>query len=157
MEFQSIKEMSELKNNEIEVYKGNGTYLALLVDRISSGDKEIKQMVNGEVAAKFHPKIPETIQGYISKRVEKGIALKNLIHYKDRENELEISNVQTLKESRFMDESVNFESTLSLYGDKASIINKDSDNLIGIIISDKNMVKLLNQMFNIAWNASTPV
>lgn len=143
--------------DKVEIFYGIDGYTKPLVKRIEMGESPIKQIINGKTVAQFHKKTDYLVNQIISQRVEKGIAIKNLIRQKDKDLAIELTDKKTLKETRLLPKGFELEGIYTIFGDYCALTSMDDKEPWGLIIKDKNMSKMLESIFDTVWNASKPV
>lgn len=149
--------MNNKPNEKVEIYYGLEGYTNPLVKRIEAGQNPLKQIINGEAVSKFHKRTNDLVKNMISKRVEKGIEIKNLIRQEDKKLEIELTNPQTLKETRLLPKSFETQAMISIFGNSVGITSLNEKEPFGLIINDEIIAQTFNSMFDTIWNASQPV
>jgi len=146
-----------VNGGNIQSYTGVDAYKLPLIDRIKKDVKVIYQIIDATQVAKFHKYTDDFVLNAISKRVEYGIQIKNLICYADRNLEIEISNPESLKETRYLPKEVEFKGVFSIYGDAVSFCNLSEESLWATITKDKNYVDSAKLMFDGLWEKGVGV
>lgn len=141
----------------IEIYHGIKGYEIPQLLKITSGVREIKQMVNGKSVAKFHKLTDMMVNNVIATRVEKGISLKNLIHSNDVDLEIEYSNPEKLKESRILPSNIDHNLMLSIIGNVVTITVLNPEDCLGIVIRNEEIAKSFESIFDQLWLNSKPI
>lgn len=149
--------VSEQVISRDQIYYGLDGYTIPLLKRISSGEKLVKQIVNGHRVADFHKKTNMLVRDIISTRAQKGIKIKNLILNNDVDLDIELTNPETLKESRALPASFDHNLMLAIIGDTLTITSLNVDNCVGIVINNKDIAQSFDSIFENLWNISKPV
>ncbi|MBI2356677.1 hypothetical protein HYV12_01290 [Candidatus Dojkabacteria bacterium] len=149
--------VEKLPEGSFTFYDGMHGYTIPLLLRIQSGEKHIKQIINGHKVAKFHKKTDMMVREVISTRVEKGISIQNLICSSDSDLEIERSNPKTLKQARIMPEGYDAEVMFAIFGDTVTYTSLDSEHPWGVVIKDPSVVAMANQVYDMIWNLSRDI
>jgi hypothetical protein len=142
-------------SSRVEVYTGFDGWYKAIQKRTDVLQSPIKQIINAQMVAKFHAKSSQSIRDIIGQRVAKGLAIKNLIMFEDKELEVEKSNPATLKETRYMPEGFYFGGIIAVFGDYVTITSLNEDDCVGVIIHDTFIAKSFDAMFEGLWKMGT--
>jgi len=83
--------------------------------------------------------------------------VESLICYADRDLEIEVSNPETLKETRYLPKGVEFKGVFAIYGNSVSFCNLSEESLWATITKDKNYVENAKLMFDGLWKKGVEV
>ena len=148
----SIKDLAKLSSpDRIEVFEGLDAYIAAVTKRIEVAVSPIRQIINGDVVAKFHAKTDYLVHEIIKQRVEKEIWIKNFIRLEDSNKEIEVSNKTQLKETKILPKNFKNTAMVASFGEYLSMTNMDEKDTFGVIIKDKLLVENWNSMFDAMW------
>ncbi|MCA9382147.1 hypothetical protein KC660_01940 [Candidatus Dojkabacteria bacterium] len=148
---QIIRNQQKQTRNQIEVYKGIEGYTLPLIKRIIVGKSPIRQIINGQLVADYHKNTDPLINEFISKRVENGISMKNLIRQEDKDLSIEISNPETLKQTRLLPKGFLVNGIIATFGDYTAITSLDKKKTVGIIVNDSTITEMFNSIFESLW------
>jgi hypothetical protein len=109
------------------------------------------------MAAKYHAMVNGRIHEIIAQRALKGLEIKNLITFKDKDLEIEKSNASTLKETRYMPADFEFRGMTAIFGDYVTITNLNEDDNFGVIVHDALIARSFESMFDALWGMGTAV
>lgn len=151
MNLDQIIEIAKKGTNNVEYYEGIEAYTIPLVTRIVVAKSPIRQIINGKVVAKFHKKTGSLINEFISRRSEYGIEMKNLIRQEDKNLAIEISNSETLKETRLLPAGFKTDGIIATFGTYTTITSLNDEKPLGIIINDKEITETFNSIFDTLW------
>lgn len=138
-------------------YSGLDAYVKPMLLRFEAKPKVIKQIINAERVAQFHDKTDKFVNKVISSRVEEGIAIKNLIRPEDKKYEIELSDADTLKETKLLPEDFVINSMFAVFDDYVTMTNLDLDNTFGVIVKDSAIAELMNSFFDGLWSVGEKV
>lgn len=151
MNLDQIIEIAKKGTNNVEYYEGIEAYAIPLIKRIIIAKSPIRQIINGKVVAKFHKKTGSLINKFISRRSQYGISMRNLIRQEDQDLDIEISNPNTLKETRLLPEDFKTKSIIATFGTYTTITSLNHEKPLGIIINDKEIAETFNSIFDTLW------
>lgn len=154
MELQEIIKVLE-SHEKVQVLHGIDAYTLPLLLRIEQKPKVVKQIINQETVALFHGLTGPLVKDVIAKRVELGISMKNLLTYRNPVNEIEKSNPATLKETRMLPASFEFDLILAIFDDYVAVTKLNTEDCFGYILKDAVVAKSFEMIFDSLWEMST--
>jgi len=156
MDLQDIKKALN-STSHLQQLQGIDAYTLPLLLRIDRRPKTVKQIINQEKVALFHSLTGKLVQDVIAKRVEYGIAMKNLLTYGDPVKEIEKTNTATLKETRMLPKDFKFDAIVAVFDDYVAVTKLDIENCSGYVLKDSVIAKSLEAMFDVLWAQGTVV
>jgi hypothetical protein len=138
-------------NTQVQVLKGLEAYELPLMLRVEERPKVVKQLINQDAVPAFHELTGSLVKEIISRRVEYGITMKNLLTYADPVKEIEKSNSATLKESRMLPKSFRFNLILAIYDDYVAVTKLDTEDCFGYVVKDKVTAASFEAVFDVLW------
>jgi hypothetical protein len=144
-------------NQKAQVLYGMEAYSVPLQLRIESRPKLVKQLINQDKVPQFHAATGELVQSIISKRVEYGIAMKNLLTYADPVKEIEKSNPATLKETRMLPKEFMVDLILVTFNDYVVITKLIPDDCFAVVIKDAVVAASFDAVFESLWGLGKDV
>lgn len=149
--------MEILKSKQVEVYSELDGYTIPLLRRIEASQTPIRQFINGEMVAAFHQMTDGLVHQIISTRVTKGLEMRNLIREQDQHLEIELSNPQTLKETRLLPKDFEGLNVMfAVFGDIVTLTSLDEEKPLGLIITNSTIASAFKMIFDSIWERSTP-
>ncbi len=138
------------------IYSGLDGYVVAMLVRMNSGEKLVKQMINGQAVVKYHQATDMWVKDIIKQRVGLGMSIKNLVCYEDRNLEIEKSDKITLKESRFLNENETHQSLVAVFGDYVTILKltEDISESKAVIIKNNSVASAVELLFDEKWRVS---
>lgn len=136
---------------DVQILRGIEAYELPLLLRAEAKPAVVKQIINQELVANFHKVTGDLVKSAIAKRVEHGIAIKNLLTYADPVREIEKTNPDTLKESRMMPVSFRFDIILAVFRDFVAVTKLDAADCKGYVVRDELIAKSFESVFNVLW------
>lgn len=138
------------------VYSGLDGYVVAMLVRMNSGEKLVRQMINGQAVVKYHQATDMWVKDIIKQRVGLGMSIKNLVCYEDRNLEIEKSDRKTLKESRLLSENEAHQSLVAVFGDYVTILEltEDISESKAVIIKNKSVASAVELLFDEKWRVS---
>ena len=98
------------------------------------------------VALQHHP------ENFIQKRISKGISLKAVFAEEDRNDSMfKDKKIRSLSKVKFLQKLNQTKTNVFIYGKKIAFITS-GENLVAVIINDKNIVDQQKLHFNLLWN-----
>lgn len=153
-----IEQFTSLNGKDVlEVFDGVDGYSIPLMRRVESRANPIKQIINGKSVALMHERTDYLVNQVISQRATHGLHFKNLILYEDRDLKIEISNPDTLKETRYLPKGFKFDMIFAVFGDYVSIGNLDVEKPYGLLLKDKDAAESFGNLFDLVWESGVPV
>src|SRR5690606_35632410 len=89
---------------------------------------------------------------YIPKRISNNIFLKGLMPPSDRDDSIEQSNTDNLKEVRVLPKNFKINALISTWDDYTGFYSQESGTIICVRIKDKLITELVNQMFDLLFD-----
>lgn len=152
-----IPQLVELKKtvlteHKVEFFEGKNGLKTVINDLTKVPNQEIK--IFGSYANFIKFSKPFSLQ-YFRKRKEKNINVKAIVSYTKKNIEAKKKEKGELRETRFIQKK-ELNSSCYIYRNKLAFVSFEEDNLRGIIIQDKELVKLQTILFNNFWEQATP-
>ena len=141
----------------VQVLRGIDAYTLPLLLRIEQKPKIVKQLINQDKVPAFHNLTGKMVRDIISKRVELGISIKNLLTFSEPVKEIEMTNSATLKESRMLPREFTFDLIFAVFDDYVTVTKLDPDDCIGYIVKDAVVAKSFEMMFDMLWEQGKSV
>jgi len=145
------------KNSKAKILYGIEAYSVPLQLRIESRPTMVKQLINQDKVPQFHEATGKFVHDIIGKRVEYGIAMKNLITYADPIKEIEKSNPTTLKETRMLPKEFNIDLILVTFNDYVVITKLDMQDCFAVVIKDQTVANSFDTVFESLWTLGKKV
>ena len=141
----------------VKFYEGEEGFKKVLCDTLAS-KTEVYMVINREALAD-QEKFKEINEEYKRRRVRAGIRKKILRVGKIPENpQLQNSGDEqynSITEVKYTDKEVApFKSSIQIYDNKISYQIIDGDNLVSILVEDKNIFELHKATFELMWNSA---
>lgn len=144
-------------HEKVQVLTGIEAYELPLMLRIEERPKVLKQLINQDKVPAFHDLTGTLVRDIISKRVEYGISMKNLLTFADPVKEIERSNPTTLKESRMLPKSFKFDLIMAIFADYVAITKLDAGDCFGYVVKDVVMARSFEAVFDVLWGQGKEV
>ena len=136
--------------SSVEIYEGFKGEHTILADLV-----RVIQQVYYFGGYKKSLTILKHLPNYVRQaRIEKNIPAKMVYDYTD-EPILHTKEYQNISELRFYQGLENFPAMIFIYGEKVSMFTWEND-LVGIIIKNKDFAEAMKQIFTIYWNLGKP-
>ena len=150
-----LPELKSLKANlkepsEVEIYEGFKGVHTILADLV-----RVKQQVYYFGGYKKSLSILKHLPDYVrNERIRKKIHAK-VIYDPTDEPILHTKEYQAVTELRFYKGFEDFPVMIFIYGNKVSLFSHKND-LVGVIIKNKDFAEAMKMMFNVYWNMAKP-
>lgn len=144
----SLREIyqSSTEKPKTEIYEGKEGLKTVLDDMIKE-KKEI--LVYG--STKNQVKLLEFyFPNFITRRVKEKINTKVITEESKDTIEISKRNKKELREMKFLPYSLNFETVVNIYGNKIAMLSF-GENIMGIVIEDKQIANTQKEVFNLLW------
>ena len=148
-QLQKLREVAEEKTG-VTFYEGKKGVLTVLND-ILDEKKELWFYGSRKMALVAFKHYPEN---FIQKRAEKGIPLKAVLADEDKNDpSYKDKKIFGLSKLRFSKEMDKINTNIFIYSDKVAFITS-TENPVGIIIRNKQVLEQQKKIFNLLWNDS---
>lgn len=143
------------QNKNIRIFEGPDEFLTWSRSRFEIPNTTLRTLTSWNLHETYLPNYNKNYdEETVKLRLGKNINIKALIKKEDqknRKNSLNVTNPKILKEVRILPETFIIESSLATYGPNISFLSKKANRFLGVIIEDKLICSLVNNMFDLIW------
>ncbi len=149
-----LPELESMKKNIVEkptikIYEGKTGLKTILDDIINSKPKEILTLSSAKIFDTLNFYFPH----WIKRRVKAKIYARVLQEKVKKIEELKPIDKAELREIRFLPKGFKINTHIQIYGNKIAILTLKQEELIGVIIENKDIVETQKSQFEFLWNA----
>jgi sugar-specific transcriptional regulator TrmB len=150
-ELEALKK-SVTEKPTIEMYEGKAGLKTILDDIIKSKPKEVLTLSS----AKIFDILTFYFPNWIRRRVKARIYARILQEKAGITEELKQIDKSELREIRFLPNDFKINTYFQIYGNKVAILTLRREELVGVIIENKDITEAQKSLFEFLWNKSKP-
>jgi len=145
-ELESLKQ-SVTEKPTIELYEGKEGLKTILDDIIKTKPKEMLQLGSAKIFETLNFYFPQ----WIKRRIKARIHAKILQEKTPAIEELRKNDKKELREIKFLPKGFKINTHTQIYGNKMAILTLNKEELVGIIIENKDIVETQKSLFWELW------
>ncbi len=149
-ELEAIRK-SVVEKPSIQVYEGKEGLKTILDDIIKTRPKEMLQLGSAKIFETLNFYFPN----WIKRRVKMAIYARILQEKTPKIVELKNNDKSELREIRFLPKKFKISTHSQIYGDKIAIITLNKNNLVGVVIKNKEIVETQKSLFEELWKSAS--
>ncbi len=150
-ELESLKK-SVTEKPAIELYEGKAGLKTILDDIIKSKSKEILTLSSAKIFEVLMFYFPH----WIKERVKSGIHARILQEKVKIIQEFKQRDKSELREIRFLPRDFRINTHIQIYQNKIAMLTLRKEELIGVIIENRDIVETQRSLFEVLWKLSKP-
>ena len=148
-ELESLKE-SITEKPTIELYEGKEGLKTILDDILKTQPKEILQLGSAKIFETLNFYFPHWIKRRIKAKIYARILQENV----QTIQELKKRDMLELREIRFLPKNFKINTHAQIYSNKVAIITLNKEELIGVVIENKDIVETQKSLFEELWKTA---